>query len=54
MIPEHRDRVLDWHLELRRLEPHLLELPTAARRLLAEITRGFEAEDSANAPHKAA
>ena len=34
---EHRDRVLDWRIELQRLEPELPSLPPAARRAVDAV-----------------
>jgi hypothetical protein len=46
MSPERRDRILDWHDELRRLTPRLTELPLAARLAVREVVATFEREDA--------
>ena len=46
MPPERRDRILDWHDELRRLIPRLPELPVAARLAVIEVVATFEREDA--------
>jgi len=43
---DRRDRVLDWHDELRRLTPRLAELPLAARLAIAEVVASFAREDA--------
>jgi len=43
---DRRDRVLDWHDELRRLTPLLAELPLAARLAIAEVVATFAREDA--------
>ncbi|HVN62544.1 MAG TPA: hypothetical protein VMT59_14890 [Gaiellaceae bacterium] len=43
---ERRDRVLDWHDELRRVTPLLAELPLAARLAIAEVVATFAREDA--------
>jgi len=43
---DRRDRVLDWHDELRRLAPRLAELPLAARLAIAEVVATFAREDA--------
>ena len=45
--PASRERVLDWHDELRRIEPELSGLPPAARELILELVAHFAAEDAA-------
>jgi hypothetical protein len=42
---DRRDRVLDWHDELRRVTPLLAELPLAARLAVAEVVATFARED---------
>jgi hypothetical protein len=37
--------VLDWQVELQRIEPRLLELPDAARRAIREVVAAFLRED---------
>ena len=49
-MTEHRDRILDWREELRRLEPELPELPAAARRALRETIERFMLEDALAGP----
>lgn len=46
MTAEHRDRILDWRDELRRLEPNLPQLPLAARRAVRELVEAFLVEDA--------
>ncbi len=41
------DRVLDWHEELRRIAPRLLELPIAARLAIYDTVEQFLQEDAA-------
>jgi hypothetical protein len=43
---DRRDRVLDWHDELRRVTPLLAELPLAARLAIAEVVATFAREDA--------
>jgi hypothetical protein len=43
---DRRDRVLDWHEELRRLEPDLPKLPAAARQAVEATLRRFLLEDA--------
>jgi hypothetical protein len=45
---DRRDRVLDWHDELRRVTPRLAELPLAARLAIAEVVATFAREDARN------
>lgn len=45
MATEHRDRILDWQEELRRLEPDLPSLPLAARRAVRLVLESFARED---------
>ena len=45
VAPEHRDRILDWRTELARLEPHLSQLPAAARGAVLELVERFVRED---------
>lgn len=45
MASEHRDRILDWREELRRLEPDLSALPLAARRAVCLVLDSFARED---------
>ena len=47
MTGEHRDRVLDWRDELRRLEPDLPLLPPEARRAVRELIESFQREEDA-------
>ena len=47
MPPDRRDRILDWHDELRRVTPLLAELPLAARLAIAEVVATFAREDAA-------
>jgi hypothetical protein len=44
-----QDRVLDWHEELLRITPRLLELPAAARQALYDVVAGFMREDAGSA-----
>lgn len=43
---EFRDRVVDWRVELRRLEPELHRLPLAARRAVIQLVARFQLEDT--------
>jgi len=43
---DRRDRILDWHDELRRVTPLLAELPLAARLAIAEVVATFAREDA--------
>ena len=45
-VIEYRDRILDWHEELHRLEPELSELPEEARRAVEALVEGFLHEDT--------
>jgi hypothetical protein len=45
-VSEHRDRILDWRDELRRLEPELPNLPVAAQRAVRELVERFVREDA--------
>jgi len=42
---DRRDRILDWHEELVRLEPDLASLPAAARRAVQATVECFLRED---------
>ena len=44
-MTEHRDRILDWREELRRLEPELSNLPAAAQRAVRSVVEQFMRED---------
>lgn len=47
LVPtDARDRVLDWHDEMLRIEPRLLELPAAARRAVRDVVAAFLREDA--------
>ncbi len=46
MNRDSRDRVLDWHEELHRLEPDLLRLPAAARLAVRATVERFLREDA--------
>jgi hypothetical protein len=50
VTPEHRDRILDWRQELRRLEPQLPSLPAAARRAVLATVARFVWEDAQALP----
>jgi hypothetical protein len=43
---DRRDRVLDWHEELQRLEPDLPTLPAAARVAVEDVLAHFLREDA--------
>ncbi len=45
-MTEHRDRILDWHEELYRLEPELPDLPEEARRAVHALVESFRCEDA--------
>lgn len=47
---EYRDRILDWHDELRRLAPELPSLPQAAREALDATVARFLWEDARALP----
>jgi hypothetical protein len=41
-----RDRVMDWHEELLRIAPRLLDLPEAARQAIYDTVNDFLHEDA--------
>jgi hypothetical protein len=49
-VTEHRDRILDWREELRRLEPELASLPAGAQRAVRRLVEQFRLEDELGDP----
>ena len=49
-MTEHRDRILDWRQELRRLEPDIHALPRAARDAVLSTVARFLWEDAKSLP----